>query len=1259
MQNDSARRQQNFEAITFSYLKRHYFDAAALKARTIDEFVRAVRTGRLIAFTGSMTTEDRGYAKWGDFVKGCFKAAAVHFDTHGRIAGDRVTALRNVVEMFQKYGEIRPLDNRVSFSVIGETVDLAASYSGQRHINPNHRISDEFFLHRPTKGARDHTILEALLHDLNIDRTITLNYDLEVELEYSHRPPPKARRRSENALDVLGDLDPDERTGALVKRLPGARSMVSDIFNRERTDRLFEFAIGSADHEYHVLHLHGRADAFDSMVVSYRDYDRLYRRTGLSKAPFEHALRMLFAGNPILFVGIGMTEADVVKTLQDFVGNHPYRRIVPTFMLWNSVRDDDGNVDQAACDVFRIDMLHRLGVLTIFSHDLEGPDRKTLAPELLKKSEGRYEQLRLSIVNLASELNALRDRRLQPIVAWRSMRERAQAKSGLIAAWKLDAPVSGEVSSDIDLNAIDGRLTLIATRSGAGKGSEARRLADRWLAYRPDGTALLLNADFCFDTDSLLNLIGDFLKYRNLTGRLDEASLAKLSRNEVFHVGGAFTHAFDRPAIIIFSGVERLFGTNGEPLSAEFDDMLRAFSAAMSTSKTLERANTGIVIFATPRTRSYFTGLMGPVGKGPTSKLIVIDKEPKSSVYSQSRYLDHLQALLGNAARPIPRMIVSAKENPAQELAAYRRAFYAAFLEPRQLEKAGVGKQRGRLAIDILTVMAHIGQPVEADVLFHAPRIQRRLRQRHADKPASMRTAFLNVMARLEAMQLVLALVPFPDSTVPMRRFGLHATMLSELRERSGVPLSEAVLSTAFNMSLYAAQPTDGPLPEPFLHDELGHLIDWMIGAYKDEPLHPSHMEPFRAIPSARPDAIAALRAALAIIRGYYSTTALLSLDGKDRAVGTERDGALTEHAERLERLLGAFRRCVDELQQAGAQFADRLAGPFYPDEIVWLYNEIGVVKLAQGSLYEARFALDEAERYNRDYVEFDSRSHNWRRIMLNQIVVDIERARLDTACDRIRKVEDRIDGAKRDAIAKVMAEGVQIPIPTIPEVSHEEILSLGLAKGYRGICAHIAGELVDAKEHFDAAIEMLRRLDERRAYAVFQRHRAALVRDLASKDADRDLDLAISAAESVRQMDLVHHCRIDRAARSLSVRDIDAWTKASRQLQEALVYADTTDMYRVRVEARANLAVASMATGDFEVALEHVTDALTVATRHGLSLRKASLRILLGRILMRRGDPESGRALIESGKAAASRVGFQRAVSRAQAALMIEGGAT
>ena len=1221
---DALIRQQSFDAITFSYLKRHYFEGKALYRRTMDEFVRAMRTGRMIAFTGSMTTEDRGYANWSIFAEKCFEAAEEQFATHEPFNRKRVALLRKTVENFHPRNAHKllfRLDNRVGFSVIGETVDLAAAYSGQSHLNPNMRISQDLFLKRQPWLTKD-TVLEALLHDLNIDRTITLNYDLEAELEYCSRGPPT--EPGQDAMAALGRKYDDPRSDCLIKRLPDARSMASDIFNRERTDRLFEFAIGSADHEYHVLHLHGRADAFDSMVVSYRDYDRLYRRDGLTKAPFEHALKLLFAGNPILFVGIGMSEADVNRTLQDFVGNHPYRRIMPTFLLWNSYRKKSGRIDGDACDTFRIDMLHRLGVLTIFSHELakEGAS----AP-----AQGKLAALRGAIVDLAAELKRESDARLNEEFSWRTMRQRAQ-ESGLVSTWRVDKYVSGPPSPAIDLDELHGRLTVVVGRSGIGKGTEACRLTSAWRAANPDATALLLNGDFCFDTDSLLNLIGDFIRTRR-SGE-DGARMATMSRNQVLATPGAFV--FDRPVLFVFIGVERLFGTNGEPLSAEFDEMVRQFATAANPAAADGRHRAGMVMFTTPRSRSYFEGIDAKHFKE-------IDLDRDGAAAGPSRYIEELCSS-DVELRPVTGLIVEQKAGGSHQLSSYRRSIYSALIDPAHLERRGRGKIRGALAADILTVMAHVGQPVEADVLFVAPRIQRRLRQRDATTLRQRRSEFSRTMAWLEDKGLAIPIAAFREAVPAMPRYGLHSTLLSEIRERSGVPLSEAVLSTAFNMSLYTAQPADGPLPEAFLHDELGQLIDWMVGAYKDEPLDPKLSS--YGYQRNRPDAVAALRAALAAVRGFYSTTTLLGIDRGDRVIGPERDGALTEHAERLNRLLAGFRRCNRRLD-AGQ------IGPFYADELVWLFNEIGVVHLAQGNLYEARFAFDEADRFNRNHVEYGHRSHNWRRIMLNQIVVDIERARLNSAVDRIRQVEETIDHGKRLAIDEILEADSSIPLRTDKRVSHEEILATGLVAGYRGICAHIFGQTVDALEYFDRALEVLRRLDERRAYATFLRHRAALLRTSASPEGIAPaLDLAVSAAESVRQMDLVHHSRIQRASSLLMARDVDAWARAGRQLHDALVYADTTDMYRVRVEARANLASASLASGDCEVALEHATDAMTVATRYGLSLRKISLRILIGRILVQRGDPQSGIALIEMGKAAAGRVGYQLALSSAQVAL-------
>lgn len=1257
---EALRRQQNFDSITFSYLKRHYFEPDALQQRTMDEFIRAVRTRRIIAFTGSMTTEDRGYAKWSDFVKRCFEEAHQAFRSYRHEAPDRVDRLSAIVSMFKNPD--RKADTRVSFSVIGEAVDLAASYAASnKHVNPNEAIAERLFLSRHRKWAPEgRTVLEMLLHDLNIDRTITLNYDLEAELEYCRRDGPDQRPGDTlNALDALGDFHRDHRTDMLVKRLPGARSMVSDVFNRERTDRLFEFAIGSADHEYHVLHLHGRADAFDSMVVSYRDYDRLYRRSGLSKAPFEHALRLVFAGNPILFVGIGMKEDEVNKTLQEFVGNHPYRRVMPTFLLWNSIEKDerakDGQpvIDEEACNVFRIDMLHRLGILTLFSHELvdriDGRPQPELPVRRARENRDKVKLLRLrqAIANLGARIRDSKDRRESPITAWRSMRQRAQVADGPIGTWQLAHTECKDLSPVLAKETFLDRLTLVTARSGSGKGEQAQCLAQTWLEQHPGGTVLMLNADFCFDTDALLNLAAELLKSR----KADRLPKHSLSRRQVFRHPGIFTHDGDRPILIITNGVERLFSNDGRPLSAEFDEMIRDFVAALRWGDV---SNIGMVAISTPRTRAYFERLFAAEYH---TLLNIIDLPPVSP---QASYLHLLQTELKLDARTdVATLLVREKDQKSKELSDFRRAFFAAALEPRHLETLPGGEGKSRFILDILTVMAHIGQPVEADVLFHAPRIQRRLRFRfgtHRSALSKKRKLFSEVLDWLVKRKLILELKPFYariGASPEMPRFGLHATLLTELRERSGVPLSEAVLSTAFNMSLYTAQPADGPLPEPALHDELGRLIDWMIGAYKDAPLNPDMATTEDASPFVRADAVAALRAALAIIRGFFSTTTLLSLDAKARSSDPERDGALTEHAERLERLVAAFQRCAQALKKTEPANFD-VCGPLYADELVWLYNEIGVVKLAQGSLYEARFAFDEAERINRQYVEFDDRSHNWRRITLNQIFVDIERARLDSAERLIKQIEEGFDPAQSAELKRMARANASSHLETAESVSSEDALAAALIRGYRGISAHISGRLLDAHDYFEEAISILRPLDERRALATFHRHLAALFRDLGDETlVEKELGRAIAMAESVRQMDLVHHGRIHRASIAYGTKDIDAWARSSQQLHEALVFSDATDMYRVRVEARANLALASMMSGDFEVALEHATDAMTVAVRHGLSLRKVSLRVLLGRILVKRGDRQSGEALIDSAMGAASRIGYQGVVSRAQAALL------
>lgn len=148
-------------------------------------------------------------------------------------------------------------------------------------------------------------------------------------------------------------------------------------------------------------------------------------------------------------------------------------------------------------------------------------------------------------------------------------------------------------------------------------------------------------------------------------------------------------------------------------------------------------------------------------------------------------------------------------------------------------------------------------------------------------------------------------------------------------------------------------------------------------------------------------DAVPCLRAALSVVRGYYSTTSLLTYDPRAPAVqGTE--GALTEHVERLDRLLeeyGRIARARSILSHAAEReialprgLYDLGPEPFYADDLVWLHNERGVAKMAQGDLYDARRSLSLAAMANRKYLEQGYSGHNWRRIAINLVSLYIER---------------------------------------------------------------------------------------------------------------------------------------------------------------------------------------------------------------------------------------------------------------------------
>ncbi|GAA0334823.1 hypothetical protein GCM10009087_51450 [Sphingomonas oligophenolica] len=220
-------------------------------------------------------------------------------------------------------GAWSPADRRKAF----EIARLAAEAAGdQVPEGPTRPIID------PLRKIRS---------QLGIRRFLTLNYDFELE---NLAMIPDLRDQFGRGYDIElaekeGEVERDARliggqvSHSLMRRLPDGNFVASDIYRPGSAARLFEFGLNSPDRSAHIVHLHGRADHPEDLVARDDDYNRFYRRAGQGRESLERALDVTLLGNPILFVGIGLNEAEITRAFRQMVSDGRIAPDNPAFAL--------------------------------------------------------------------------------------------------------------------------------------------------------------------------------------------------------------------------------------------------------------------------------------------------------------------------------------------------------------------------------------------------------------------------------------------------------------------------------------------------------------------------------------------------------------------------------------------------------------------------------------------------------------------------------------------------------------------------------------------------------------------------------------------------------------------------------------------------------------------------------------------------------------------------------------------------------------
>jgi tetratricopeptide (TPR) repeat protein len=1334
-----------------AFLNYQQFDEEKLKLTAMRRFASAWRSGRLIAFVGSYATSHLGYGSWDKlftvYMEKCI-ALLNSVRTSNPKAAAQIPILEQILTSHQNGLTSSSFDKRTLASIVEDVADyidgIGDHSADQIYAELERTCAKEFWL----KANGNPHVVNALLRDLGIERILTTNYDLEFEKAMmlplsTHEVIELNKKFGAGEENPNSDINRSRRTHTLTRTLPGGQSVVSDVFQRERTDRLIEFAVGSPDYEGQIFHLHGRADQPQSMVISLRDYDRLYRRSGITKLPFEHALKILFAGNPLLCVGLGMSEDELNHTLQEFVADHPRKNFAQIFILWSEP-------DKAKRTLLRFNWKHKLGATALFLEDWsdEGESRRTdgftewyeaLAKitffaqgrgriddppsvETAQKTSGqqllefhiksktlvpsddeRAQHLALQVKKLSEKAGETLASFSYVSEDWRSLAQKLKIwEDGRFKTpftlWGLagqtqnrqTSPSNTKLSEEIVAIKGNDAFVLYAP-PGNGKGLLAQSIITKFEEQVPlsrNRRAMLVNCNFAFDVDALLSGLSGFISGKS--AEQCERSRIEVWENRCPH---DFWHGnFEVNSLIVFNDFDRFFDRSGLPLSSEIDILCREIVARLrhNTSECHDCNSTPPqcsfvdknrqdnkftwVFLGTERIKRYFE-MIDREGREERNRNLAagtksvwkpcINYTPLEARGGYKHLEQTKEAFVAAGYEPPPVAKILSYPVVSREAADRRRAFYASYLTPAALNDAGV--EDIALCLDILTVMAFVGQTVEISALSYAPRVRKLKGKSHASETESeFQDRIKAGLVKLTELNLVHEIDQFPNSPEPYR-YGLHRSVLAELRDRYGIPLGEAKLATAFNLSLYAAQPVDSYNPDTEIHDELGKLVDYFVGAYKDEGRAELSIADKQSIGERRQAQVSpCLRAALAVLRSYYSTAALVTIDTTGRAGDEDEDrpGPLTEHCERLERLIWASEETTKAWKQPPPR-KEPPAPPFYPDDLVWLHNERGVTKMMQGDLYEARASFDEALRLSNKYVEFGKLGPNWVRISLNQLTVDFERGRLSQARSRIDSIIDAIGGhSVLHDITDHYGRGIppEVEAGTLRTVvsrdfTHDQLLTVGITTGYRALIDYMGGRLETSRRRFLSSINILRRINEQRSYAMFSLHYASLLNSLREPtQAMICAETAIAALQASQQNDLASLGQVKEVWLAQWGRDGLPQQEHLRKLNGILEYAASADMHSIRVEARATLAHLKIKSGDFDAALEHASDAMALATRFGMSLRKIALRVLIGKILIKRGDKFSGHALLDQAIKEGDRVGYQRAVETAQDVRIEEG---
>lgn len=1200
----------------------HETDEDDIQRRTRHMIARSLNIGRVVAFAGSgLSAAYARYPSWDSLVD----EAETIADEMGAVRRPphHPSELHRSDRLLLRLGECE------------EAVLRKRGTEGRTELRE--KLAGKFDLRRTERLSGDP--IRLVMKRLRIRRFLTTNYDVEIERAFvrvmgCEREPLDLPPWEPRGAGTSGTRRPARRRRA--RRAPGhvaplARSL---MLNPLRPELLLQFAVGSPGYEMGVFHCHGTYSKPESMVLTERDYQRMYLHDDPIHRSYREALNLAFSGNALLFLGVSMSEPDLLRPLREFVAEREHdQRERPLFALLPHLGKDYPDWE------LRRFLYSRYGVKACFYPVRDDSDRtpalcraiRALATDWrnwwsgwqLKPALRRpefYRPRRGVMVHHYSAPRMLAGSHRKPLSAQADERKVIETLrgGGLHSASKAVAGVLQRAGLRLSRPSRASGSVIVLGRPGTGKGSLGFRLAMGQVAGMPwyekaffgtmhftnemlstiEGAADFLLGDRKMDGSPFDRLAAGLASGRHLVvlggiERLLVAASSHEARAAPSPGGNPYPLEIGRPAM---QEVHRLFEVLAQARSQGLSDVVLT-SSIRPVARELHDVP---IVMLEGVTCADLVESWEHLG---------VDVKLVRQLHDALRGHHYALAVLEEALLKIP--------NRDDWLAEVLRRLTAVDLSRRGAIAMDVAlshhvnvrsrRERSQL-LGVVHRLALFPTPVGVEELLAS--------WSPAPDPGDRATSLSRILEGLEADGLALR--------VERDRHTAHTLLRQHFLHHLGRPIGE--VSGALRrvgLTAFSAESAAPPVPPP--RTASGRNL---ISANVDNLLE--HID--RGVRHTGHASRALIRAAFGLIRATWSVSAISQqqhLAEPERA-DVSAEPAYHRYHRRLVRLTNAIRRTqanddsVWFSREVDPRRVSASSGLLYADELAWLYNELGMLSYAQGSAHDA-YALFRIGQDINEIAERQTKGPRWCQSELNLAGVHIESANLQRARYHL---ENALRGARDIRDDHVMAR----------------------VSGYLGLLNHLSGNYSEAANLYDEAIEKLRAQGERRGLSIFLRHRGDLRRkQKRSGEAAADVRDSIVIAESGGHLDLVQYARVAEANLRRSRHD----ATANDVLLPALDFARQVGLPKLEADTLKVQAQLALEHGEVEVAVRLALRSLAIAVASGMQLRVTAGLVLMGRVARKRGDWGAARSILGSAIALGYEQGYQLQIEEADRELL------